>query len=77
MSSFKEFALEKEKIDLYLYEGYEISKVTESLDGEFVEFEKPANREEKQSLILSTADGRKYLSSIVFEQQKNRIKLGK
>lgn len=77
MSSFKEFALEKEKIDLYLYEGYEISKVTESLDGAYVEFEKPENREEKQSLILSTADGRKYLSSIVFEQQKDRIKLGK
>jgi hypothetical protein len=77
MSSYKEFALEKEKIDFYQHRGYEVSKVTESLDGAFVEFEQPANSEDRQSLVLSTADGRKYLSSIVFEQQKQRFALGK
>lgn len=77
MSSYKEYALEKEKIDLYQYRGYEISKVTESLDGTFVEFEQQENPEDKQSLVLYTADGRKYLSSIVFEQQKERLTLGK
>ncbi len=72
MSSFKEFAAEKEKIDFYQFKGYEVSKVTESLDGALIEFEQPENCEDKQSLVLSTADGRKYLSSIIFEQQKQR-----
>lgn len=73
MSSYKEFALEKEKIDFYQSNGYKISKVTESLDGTYVEFEQQENSEDKQSLVLYTADGRKYLSSIVFEEQKERL----
>jgi len=76
MSSSKEFVLEKEKIDFYLCNGYEISIVTESLDGAYVEFEQQDNCEDKQSLVLNTADGRKYLSSIIFEQQKERLALG-
>ncbi|WP_019415464.1 hypothetical protein [Paenisporosarcina sp. TG20] len=73
MSSFKEFALEKEKIDFYQDKGYKISKVTESLDGAYVEYELQENQEDKHSIVLNTADGRKYLSSIVFEQQKERF----
>jgi hypothetical protein len=76
MSSSKEYALEKEKIDFYQDRGYKIIKVTESLDGTYVEIEQLENREDKQSFILYTADGRKYLSSIVFEQQKKRLALG-
>jgi len=70
MSSFKEFALEKEKVDSYQDRGYKISHVTESLDGAHVEFVHQENGEDKQTLLLETADGRKYLSSIVFEQQQ-------
>jgi len=70
MSSFKEFALERETIDSYQDRGYKISQVTESLDGAHVEFVHQENGEDKQTLLLGTADGRKYLSSIVFEQQQ-------
>ncbi|WP_017379687.1 hypothetical protein [Paenisporosarcina sp. TG-14] len=77
MSSSKEYDLEKEKIDFYMNSGYEITKVTESLDGEFIEFEQPENPEDKQKLVLYTADGRKYLSTFVFEQQKKRLVIDK
>jgi len=73
MSSSKEYELEKEKIDSYVNNGYEISKVTESLDGEFVEFEQSENPKDKQKLVLYTADGRKYLATFVFEQQQKRL----
>jgi len=70
LSSSKEFELEKVKIEDYLSRGYAISKVTESLDGAYVEFEQQGKCEDKQSLVLNTADARKYLSSIIFEQQQ-------
>ena len=71
MSTFKEFALERETIDSFQDRGYKISNVTESLDGAHVEFVHQENGEDKQTLLLGTADGRKYLSSIVFEQQQD------
>ena len=70
MSSYREFAEEKEKIDSLKRKGYQIRNVTESLDGAVVEFEHRENREERQKLLLETADARKYVSSIVFEERR-------
>jgi len=70
MSSYREFAFEKEQIDAFMMKGYDIRQVTESLDGAVVVFGHPENREDRQELLLQTADARKYISTIVFEKQK-------
>ena len=77
MSSYHEYAVEKEKVDFYQLSGYRITNVIESLDGAYVEFTLQENSEHKQSLVVSTADGRKYLSSLVFEQQKEQLPIVK
>ncbi len=67
MSEYMEFVEERKKIDLLVHKGYSINKVIENLNGAYVEFVKP-NREDCTLLHISTANGRKYFSSLLINQ---------
>ncbi|MED2975089.1 hypothetical protein P4361_23045 [Fictibacillus sp. B-59209] len=72
MSASQEYFEEKEKIDFLLYQGYQITRVSENLDGAAVEFERAGTtNQEREVLLIQTADARKYFSTIMFHQQKN------
>jgi hypothetical protein len=72
MSSYKEFVEERDKIDYYIQQEYFIKGVTENLSGAFLLFEsKDGKRQE--TLHILTADARKYFSSLIIKQQKERI----
>ncbi len=68
MSTYNEFAAERDKIDFLTGKGYVIRKVTETLDGANVVFEKRDC--ENEMLFIRTADARKYFTSIIIKQQK-------
>ncbi|GGF15087.1 hypothetical protein GCM10010954_12100 [Halobacillus andaensis] len=73
MSSYREFALEREKIDFLLEQGYVMTAVTENLSGAFIEFTYEGNdpkKEKKERLQILHPDSRKYFSTILFQQQK-------
>lgn len=75
MSSYREFAAEREKIDFLLEQGYVIKGVTENLSGAFLEFDYEGNDPEKpkkERMHVVNADTRKYFSTIVIKQQKSQ-----
>ena len=53
-----------------LQKGYKIKKVTENLNGALVDFEKGKNTE---TLHIVTAEGRKYFSVKLIQQQKAEV----
>lgn len=71
MSAHNDFFMEKGKIDDIVNQGYMITKVTESVDGARVEFKK-LNPDKTELLHVRNADARKYFSSIIIKQQKER-----
>jgi hypothetical protein len=76
MSTYQEFAAEREKIDFLIEQGYCIKGVTENLSGAFVEFEyygKDSNKGETEVLHILHADTRKYFSSLIIKQQKQAL----
>ncbi|MFQ3546629.1 hypothetical protein Q7A53_21335 [Halobacillus rhizosphaerae] len=75
MSSYSEFAAEREKIDYLLEQGYVIKGVTENLSGAFLEFVYEGNdpaKEKKERLHILHPDTRKYFSTILIQQQKRQ-----
>lgn len=74
VSSYKQFIDERDKIDYFIYQGYQITSVTEDLNGDCVQFELQSKDEkinrEKKTLHISNADARKYFSTIMMKQQR-------
>lgn len=73
MSEHKQFLEEKDQIDKLVEKGYRISFINENLNGSYVDFTHPTN-ELKETLHISTANGRKYFSSILIKQITLHIK---
>ncbi|MCM3110394.1 hypothetical protein [Lederbergia lenta] len=70
MSDYQAFLQERDRIDLLVQEGYKIKSIIENLSGAFVEFEKyigENNKNVSETLHISTADGRKYFSSLLIK----------
>ncbi|RKQ34688.1 hypothetical protein [Oceanobacillus halophilus] len=68
MSSYQDFLREKQRIDEYVKNGYKITAVVGTLDGDSVELEKE-NTGEKQSILLRNADARKYITTLLIKRQ--------
>ncbi|WP_335870863.1 hypothetical protein [Bacillus sp. 2205SS5-2] len=62
MSTYREFIVERERIDYLIEQGYQITHVTENLSGAYVSF---SNGTEEETLHLKTADARKYFSNFL------------
>ncbi|MFS1512721.1 hypothetical protein VQL36_09825 [Chengkuizengella sp. SCS-71B] len=76
MSSYKQYQVEKEKIDTLLQRGYKIKNVRENLSGSFVEFELEDSCEinkfqNKKTLLVTNADARKYFSTLIIQEKKD------
>ncbi|MFB7141512.1 hypothetical protein ACFCYN_17810 [Gottfriedia sp. NPDC056225] len=68
MSTFKEFLIERNKIDFLIKKGYKIKNVRETLDGAFVDFENQMEEEQFITLQIMNADTRKYFGSLIIKQ---------
>lgn len=67
MSEYKEFLLEKEKIDSLLDQGFQIVGVIENVSGALVTFEKGDDGEkEVRQIQLKMAEARKYFSTLLW-----------
>jgi hypothetical protein len=71
MSEYQQFLQERDRIDFLIQKGYRIKKVTETLNGDMVEFEK--DKEEVEILQVSTPNARKYFSVKMIQQKKHNI----
>jgi hypothetical protein len=67
MSEYQQFLVERNKVDFLIQKGYLISNILENLNGSYVDFIHP-NDHSKETLHISTANGRKYFSSILIKQ---------
>lgn len=66
MSEYQEFIEEKDKINRYFKEGYEMHSITENLSGTLVEFAPPKfNGKDMVQLLLVTPEARKYIVTIL------------
>jgi len=65
MSEYKEFLLEKEKIDSMHDQGFTIARVIENLSGAFVHFQRINDKGEKEirEVHIKMAEARKYFST--------------
>lgn len=69
MSEYNEYCAERDKIDDLLAKGYRMTRITENLSGAFVDFEKvEGTKQEWEQLLITTAEGRKYFSSVLFRK---------
>lgn len=73
MSGWQEYMEEKAKIDDLIAKGYRVAGVTELFDGDDVKFVRDSGGDALQTieLRLQTADGRKYLGSVLIAQLRN------
>lgn len=71
MSDYAKYQSEKEQIDFLLDKGFVISKVTENLNGSHVEF---TLNQETESLQITTANARKYFSSLLYKDKSEHHK---
>lgn len=67
MSDYQQFLNERDKMDFLIGKGYRIQSVHEHLDGASVEFVHP-DKKEKETLLIGTANARKYFSSLLIKQ---------
>lgn len=71
MSAYGEFYKEKQAVDALLTAEFTIVSVSEILDGMEIQFKKQHSETPEQAqLLLLTADARKYVSNLIFTQQK-------
>jgi hypothetical protein len=71
VSDYQLFLQERDRMDFFIQKGFVIKSVTESLSGSFVDFVNEQSEErETVTLHVSTAEGRKYFSVKIVEQQK-------
>ncbi|MGM9930054.1 hypothetical protein [Pradoshia sp.] len=72
MSDYAKYVEERKRIDSFLAQGFTIQRVTENLDGAYVEFTKredAGGAYEKHILHIITPDARKYFSVKLMESQ--------
>ncbi|KQL55122.1 hypothetical protein AN964_17475 [Heyndrickxia shackletonii] len=67
MSDYQQYINEKDNIDDFIQKGFLISHVRENLDGAYVEFSHPVEGK-KETVLIGTANARKYFSSILIRQ---------
>jgi hypothetical protein len=67
MSEHQQYLDEKAKVDFLIQKGYRINNILENLNGSYVNFIHPKDQS-KETLHISTANGRKYFSSILIKQ---------
>jgi hypothetical protein len=67
MSEYQQFLVERNKVDFLMQKGYRISDILENLNGSYVDFIHPDDQS-KETIHISTANGRKYFSSILIKQ---------
>lgn len=75
MSEYKQFIIEKNKIDSLIEQGFQFSHVMEGLDGTFIDFYKLDRTGKKiiRRLHLQMAESRKYMASLLFiKDRKNQ-----
>ncbi|WP_040949128.1 hypothetical protein [Gorillibacterium massiliense] len=70
MTAHEEFSREKKGIDGFIASGYIIREISEDLDGAMVCFHKTNSQEHPAELRLLTSEGRKYITTLLIEQQK-------
>jgi hypothetical protein len=66
MSEYRQYLEEKQKIDILIQKGYRINSIHEHLDGATVEF-LHQNEKEIETLLIGTANARKYFSSVLIK----------
>lgn len=77
MSTYEEYAAEKEQLDFLLEEGRRIVAFKEDLDGAVVVFSKPLadnmQNEANEPVVirLGTADARKHVAVLLIRQQQD------
>ncbi|WP_040208896.1 hypothetical protein [Neobacillus jeddahensis] len=69
MSDYQQFLSERDKIDFLIQKGCQISGVKEHLNGATVDFLHP-NGNVTETLLIGTANGRKYFSSLLVKQNQ-------
>jgi transcription antitermination factor NusA-like protein len=71
MSEYQQYLQERDKIDFFTQKGFTIQRVTETLNGSFVDFVNEQSEEkETVTLHVATAEGRKYFSVMILKRQK-------
>ncbi|MFD3446026.1 hypothetical protein ACFDTO_15640 [Microbacteriaceae bacterium 4G12] len=65
MSDYQTYLKEKEQIDVLLHKGYQMISVKENLSGAFLQFEKD---QDVETLQITTAEARKYFSTLLIMQ---------
>jgi hypothetical protein len=70
MSDHQQYLNERDKIDFFIQKGYRITSILEHLDGATLELMHP-EKKEKETLLIGTANGRKYFSSLLIIQKLN------
>ncbi len=72
MSEYKEFLLEKGKIDSLYDQGFTIARVTENFSGAFIDFEiiQDSGEKEIRQLHIKNAEARKYFSTLLIMKQQ-------
>jgi len=73
MSDYQQFLAERDKIDYFIQKGCRISGVREHLNGASVDFLHP-NGNVTETLLIGTANGRKYFSSLLIRQKQENQK---
>ncbi|MDN3016326.1 hypothetical protein V7161_26330 [Neobacillus drentensis] len=71
MSEYQQFQDERDKIDFFIGKGYRINGVNEHLNGATVDFLHP-NGNVTETLLIGTANGRKYFSSLLIKQNQGK-----
>ncbi|ETI68902.1 hypothetical protein [Neobacillus vireti] len=69
MSDYQQFLDERDKIDFLIQKGCQINSVREHLNGASVDFLHP-NGNVTETLLIGTANGRKYFSSLLISQNQ-------
>jgi hypothetical protein len=69
MSDYQQFLNERDKIDFLIQKGCRISGVKEHLNGATVDF-LHSNGNVTETLLIGTANGRKYFSSLLSKQNQ-------
>lgn len=69
MSDYQQYLTEREKIDFLFQKGCRISGVREHLNGASVDFLHP-NGNVTETLLIGTANARKYYSSLLINQNQ-------
>jgi hypothetical protein len=67
LSEHQLFLAERDRIDFLIQKGYRISFINENLNGSYVDFVHEIENA-LETLHISTANGRKYFSSILMKQ---------